>query len=197
MIAWVHVGGPPAQANINKVTHITAAGTVLTNGHFDVAGDSDGYYANGAQIITAGRVLKDVTFDAALGLRSHNHSGADITSGTVGAGYLPVASDVVAGIVSTGAQTVAGDKTFTGAISTTDFWMTGDDEGGPAAKNLIAWVHVGGPPAQANINAITHLWPNGTIHTSGAFRRAWRLGRLLGGRIADHYCGALTQKRDD
>ena len=53
-------------------------------------------------------------------LEDHTHSASEITSGTMSANRLPNASNTASGIVTTGAQTFAGDKTFTGDIITTD-----------------------------------------------------------------------------
>jgi hypothetical protein len=49
-------------------------------------------------------------------LEDHTHSASDITSGTIDAARLPKASGTVAGIMSTGTQTIAGTKTFTSQI---------------------------------------------------------------------------------
>ena len=53
-------------------------------------------------------------------LDDHTHSASDITSGTIAAARLPSATNTASGIVTTSAQTFAGDKTFTGDIITTD-----------------------------------------------------------------------------
>jgi hypothetical protein len=58
---------------------------------------------------------------------SHKHSGSDITSGTVAAARLPVASASAAGIVNTGSQTLAGAKTFSGKIIASSGITTGGD----------------------------------------------------------------------
>lgn len=47
---------------------------------------------------------------------SHNHSGSNITSGTVAAARLPVASSSASGIVNTSAQSFKGTKTFADGI---------------------------------------------------------------------------------
>jgi hypothetical protein len=58
---------------------------------------------------------------------SHKHSGSDITSGTVAAARLPVASASAAGIVTTDSQTLAGAKTFSGKIIASSGITTGGD----------------------------------------------------------------------
>lgn len=44
-------------------------------------------------------------------------SGSNIGSGTVAAAYLPVAGAAADGVITTGAQTLAGNKTFNGVTS--------------------------------------------------------------------------------
>jgi hypothetical protein len=92
---------------VGSTTIIDASKNVSTTGY----GNFASLYIGGAQVITPAMVLQNVTLPA------HNHSGANITTGVVGAGYLPEAAASAAGIVSIGAQTFAGAKTFSAQIT--------------------------------------------------------------------------------
>jgi hypothetical protein len=92
---------------IGSSTIIDASKNVSTTGY----GNFASLYIGDAQVITASMVLQNVTLPA------HNHSGTNITSGVIGAGYLPEAGASAAGIVSIGAQTFAGAKTFSAQIT--------------------------------------------------------------------------------
>ena len=56
---------------------------------------------------------------------SHNHSGANITSGTVAAARLPVASTSASGIINTDSQSFTGSKTFSSQIVASSGLKTG------------------------------------------------------------------------
>lgn len=83
---------------------------------------------------------------------SHNHSASNITSGTMNASRLPVASKTASGIVSTSAQTFAGAKTFEDSVTTTDLLTAngGINVASYLSPTTTASVNLGGGGAAFN-----------------------------------------------
>ncbi len=97
--ALTNLGVTATAAELNKLDGVTATTTELNY--------VDGVTSNiQAQLDGLSSDIDD-----------HVHSGSDITSGTVAAARLPVASDSAAGIVNTDTQSFKGSKTFTSSVT--------------------------------------------------------------------------------
>ena len=103
--------------NIGNVVNISNSGSVSATGNINT---STGFRINAAApvrhyLVGNGSYYVDGTIQVG-DIPSHAHAGTDITSGTVSASYLPVATGAAAGIVSTASQTFGGAKYFAGDV---------------------------------------------------------------------------------
>lgn len=97
--ALTNLGITATAAELNKLDGVTATTTELNY--------VDGVTSN----------IQSQLDSLSSDLDDHTHSGSDITSGTVAAARLPVASASAAGIVNTDTQSFKGAKTFTSSVT--------------------------------------------------------------------------------
>lgn len=112
-----------AAASSGTVTSSTGANATLPAASTATAGlltSSDKVKLDG---IAAGAQVNVATN---LGVSAGTTSGPTITSSTGSNATLPVASTTASGVVTTGAQSWAGAKTFTGVVTAPDFVTTSD-----------------------------------------------------------------------
>jgi hypothetical protein len=127
-----------------------------------------------------------------LGVSAGTTSGPTITSSTGSNATLPAASTTASGVVTTGAQSWAGAKTFTGVVTAPDFVTTSDARLKTAIApitnalnklqqlNGVTFEMAGDPRPRMGLLAqeVQTVAPEAVIETEGILRLAY--GNLIG-----------------
>ena len=127
-----------------------------------------------------------------LGVSAGTTSGPTITSSTGSNATLPAASTTASGVVTTGAQSWAGAKTFTGVVTAPDFVTTSDARLKTAIApitdalnklqqlNGVTFEMAGDPQPRMGLLAqeVQTVAPEAVVEAEGVLRLAY--GNLIG-----------------